>query len=248
MFDRAPSVKGSRSCAFCHRNAGANDRNGDNLQFATGVRKHPNAPACRRAGMPGDGGFGPEPVVDETDLLRPWPLGRGDLPWQRVLQHAVPGRSGDTPPYFHNNAVDTIEEAVAFYTTDTFNNSISGDSNAFVLSREQIRQIAALLRALNVLENIRSGNEYDRLALRVVERKPAAARRFVKLAIKETTDAIQVLNRGPVALFEDSDVGRLLRWARSLEKRAIRRKNPKLLQLAVAAKERARDQMTALPE
>jgi cytochrome c peroxidase len=248
LFDRAPSVKGSRSCAFCHRNAGANDRNGDNLQFATGVRKHPNAPACKRPGMPGDGGFGPEPVVDETiscahgrSVVATF-RGNGFFNTPSLIE------AGDTPPYFHNNAVDTIEEAVAFYTTDAFNDSLSGDGNAFVLSREQIRQIAALLRTLNVLENIRSGNAYDQLALRMVERRPAAARRFVKLAIKETTDAIQVLNRGPVALFENSNVHRLLRRARNLEKRAIRRRKPNLLRLAIAAKNRARDQMTVAPE
>ncbi len=110
---------------------------------------------------------------------------------------------------------------MAFYTTDTFNDSILATAMPSPGVDPSDRRPAAVL---NVLESIRSGNEYDPLALRVVERKPAAARRFVKLAIKETTDAIQVLNRGPVALLQESHVGRLLRWARSLEKRAIRRK------------------------
>ena len=36
--------------------------------------------------------------------------------------------AADTPPLFHNNAAATIEDAVRFYTTDTFANSPDGQS------------------------------------------------------------------------------------------------------------------------
>ena len=34
--------------------------------------------------------------------------------------------AADTPPFFHNNARNTIEEAATFYTTDALNNSVGG--------------------------------------------------------------------------------------------------------------------------
>jgi hypothetical protein len=252
LFDRAPSVKGSRSCAFCHHNAGANDRAGDTRQFATGLRRHPRAPACmragRRAGVPGDGGFGREPETVEAIACA---NGRTvEVPFRGDAFFNTPSlvEAADTPPYFHNNTADTIEDAVRFYTTSTFHESLSGEADAFVLDDEQVHQIAALLRAVNVLENIRSGNRYAELALRVRERDPAASRRFTKLARAETKDAIQVLGGGPVPLFESTDVRRLLRQARKLEKRAIRRRNRVLLHLAIATKNRARELMVETPE
>ena len=62
--------------------------------------------------------------------------------------------AADTPPFFHNNSAATIEDAVHFYTTTTF----SATRAQFVLSDAQVNQIAAFLRALNALENIRSSN------------------------------------------------------------------------------------------
>jgi hypothetical protein len=242
LFNQAPSVQGTRSCTACHNNAGANNSAGDNRQFATGVAKHPNAPACLRTGVPGDGGFGPTP--DPVEGI--------ECADGRIVNVAFRGdeffntpsliEAADTPPFFHNNIVETIEEAVEFYTTAAFNNSASGAGNAFVLSDVQVNQIGALLRALNVLENIRSGNEYDRLALRARNRAPAASRRFVQLAIAETTDAIQILNGGPVQLF-GPNVDKLLRDARALEARAIDQQNLNLVEQAIAAKNRARDAM-----
>jgi cytochrome c peroxidase len=46
--------------------------------------------------------------------------------------------AADTPPFFHNNAVATLEEAVAFYTTDTFNDSPPVNRRAFVLDQDEI--------------------------------------------------------------------------------------------------------------
>jgi hypothetical protein len=101
--------------------------------------------------------------------------------------------AADTPPFFHNNAVATIEEAVDFYTTDMFNNSPAGDGRAFVLNSEEVNAIAALLRALNALENIRSSNAY-------AEQELERAADSIRLSIAETTDAIEVLTNGPVQL------------------------------------------------
>jgi len=49
---------------------------------------------------------------------------RDRVPGQRQVRH--PGyRAADGPPFFHNNAVAKLEEAVAFYTTDTFNSPVA---------------------------------------------------------------------------------------------------------------------------
>ena len=151
--------------------------------------------------------------------------------------------AADTPPFFHNNIVDTIEEAVEFYTSEAFNESLTGDGNAFVLTHDQINQIGAFLRALNVLENIRSSNAYDGRAIDQAELAPREL--LVELAIAETTDAIEVLTEGPVQLF--AETVDLLRDARELEQQALAQNPPnaELLEEAIALKEAARGEMVA---
>ena len=87
-------------CNVCHFNAGANaDRSvfgssNDNRNFNTGVENldHP----ANRTGLevPPDDGFGAP--------------GNGEFNTPPLVEAA------DTGPFFHNNAVATIEEAVAF--------------------------------------------------------------------------------------------------------------------------------------
>jgi hypothetical protein len=96
-------------------------------------------------GIPGDGTFNTPPLVE----------------------------AADSGPFFHNNAIDTIEGAVAFYNGEAFKNSPSGrflastDPNqvAIRLDATQVVAVAAFLRVLNALENIRqaSGLLQDRL-------------------------------------------------------------------------------------
>ena len=151
--------------------------------------------------------------------------------------------AADTPPFFHNNIVDTIEEAVEFYTSEAFNESLTGDRNAFVLTHDQINHIGAFLRALNVLENIRSSNAYDGRAIDQAELAPREL--LVELAIAETTDAIEVLTEGPVQLF--AETVDLLRDARELVQQALAQNPPnaELLEEAIALKEAARGEMVA---
>src|SRR5262249_36572466 len=107
-----------------------------NRNFNTGVEDLPDLPSHQidpkparddGLGIPGDGTFNTPPLVE----------------------------AADTGPFFHNNARKTIEEAVAFYTTDAFANSPAGRAGRIVLSDVQIREIAAFLRVINALENIR---------------------------------------------------------------------------------------------
>jgi cytochrome c553 len=115
LFQDAPARDGStRACTACHPNGGTNDRN-----FDTGVAKLPNAPACRlRAGrgIPGDGGNGLEPVTVMTrqDLCNTGAqqsiVFRGDGTFN--TPPAI--EAADTPPFFHNDTVATLEGSVAF--------------------------------------------------------------------------------------------------------------------------------------
>jgi cytochrome c peroxidase len=257
LFDNAPSRNGTppngRSCAACHNNAGANNAAGVNRNFATGTMFLTNAPGCLLGFVaPGDGGFGVEPADDMSrrDLCGKGPNGgpKATVQFQGDLTMNTPSliEAADTPPFFHNNSAATIEDAVAFYTTDTFNSSRAGAGNAFMLTEEQTNQIAALLRALNALQNVRSSNAYSAQALR---QPPARAEESVELAIIETTDAIEVLTDGPVELFAGTDTISLLEEARALERQALAQglPNDALLKEAIALRETARGLMIELP-
>ena len=163
-------------CNICHRNAGANAIAGGqdlgNANFDTGVENLPDQPQDLTGekvppddgfGTPGDGTFNTPPLVE----------------------------AADTGPFFHNNSVETIEGAVAFYDGAAFNNSPSGqflagidpDGVGIKLDATQIVAVAAFLRDLNALENIRVGIEL------LSRRTPDALKR----AVFETEDAIDVL-------------------------------------------------------
>ena len=173
-------------CNICHFNAGAN---GDpavfgpgagNQNFDTGVEDLPDQPADLTGepnppddgfGDPGDGTFNTPPLVE----------------------------AADTGPFFHNNSIETIEGAVAFYDGDSFNNSPAGQLLAeatggpIELDGTQIVSIAAFLRVINTLENIRETIELLEES-RQVDRD--RARVLVGRAVEETRDAIRVLEGG----------------------------------------------------
>jgi hypothetical protein len=142
--------------------------------------------------------------------------------------------AADSGPFFHNNSVETIEDAVRFYTKTTFS------ATPFLLNGDQINQVAAFLRALNALENIRSSNLYSEQAQREVQK---LARQTVRLVVAETEDALQVLTDGPLDL--SPNAVDLLEETLDLEMEAdktaaARQRNP-LLQQAAALKNDARD-------
>jgi cytochrome c peroxidase len=254
LFKSAPSRNGTGSCNFCHNNAGATS-GGVNRNFATGTNRSANAPACLLGFVaPFDGGFGVLPVEDvaRADICGKGPQGgpKAISTYQGDLTMNTPPliEAADTPPFFHNNSAETIEDAVAFYTSDAFDASLAGvaGGGAFVLSEDQINQIAAFLRALNALENIRSSNAYDDRATRAVDPDlEAPADELVDLAIAETTDAIEVLTEGPVELFVGTLAVQRLREARELERQALEQNPPStgLLEEAIALKEAARVEM-----
>lgn len=176
---------GLGKCNVCHGNAGANLAPGNNANFNTGVEDLPDQPARLASekvprddgfGRPGDGTFNTPPLVE----------------------------AADTGPFFHNNAIETIEGAVAFYNGQAFNNSPSGrflastDPNGvgIRLDATQVVAVAAFLRVINALENIRQSLDLltQSEALGFFER--ARARQLLRRAIDETGDSIRVLEGG----------------------------------------------------
>jgi len=221
-------------CNICHRNAGANATLGGadagNANFDTGVEDLPDQPADLTGElMPADDGFG--------------------TPGDRTFNTPSLVEAAETGPFFHNNAIETIEGAVGFYDGEAFNNSPAGrflartdpEGQGIELDGTQIVAIAAFLRVLGALENIRSS--VDSLtrsaAMGFAERQEAL--RLLQLAVHDTNDGIRVLSGAGLHPEAVAD----LATARGLAERAAtslfgRRR---LTREAIQAQERARSRM-----
>lgn len=177
-------------CSACHFNAGANVGAGVNANFNTGVEDIADQPGdlIDPANNPPDDGFGNP--------------GNGSFNTPPLVEAA------DTGPFFHNNAVETLEQAVAFYNSAAFNNSPSGqflsgiDSGGIGIRLEatQVVAVSAFLRVLNALENIRSADETSNFVKGVSDFQTSFS--LLRQAIAEVDDGIEVLDCGglhPVA-------------------------------------------------
>ncbi len=172
-------------CNVCHFNAGANADPallGDvgNQNFNTGVEDLPDQPAdLTGERVPPDDGFGAP--------------GNGEFNTPPLVEAA------DTGPFFHNNSVETIEGAVAFYNGDAFNNSPAGaliqqaSGSGINLAATQVVEVAAFLRVINALENIRASLELLESAARESLFHRSRVRALLARAVAETEDAVDVL-------------------------------------------------------
>lgn len=175
-------------CNLCHADGGANANFGGgsigNASFNTGVEDLPDQPADLSAeknppddgfGTPGDGTFNTPPLVE----------------------------AADTGPFFHNNAIETIEGSVAFYNGEAFNNSPAGRILARTdprgvgirLDGTQVVAVAAFLRVINALENIRQSLAF----LKHSSGKGLGrneAKELLTRAREETEDSVRVLEGG----------------------------------------------------
>ena len=200
-------------CNLCHRNAGANASLAGvdlgNASFNTGVEDLPDQPAqLTGENVPRDDGFGTP--GDSTFNVPP-------------LVEAA-----DTGPFFHNNSVETIEAAVGFYDGDAFNQSPAGrflasidpEGASIELDATQIVAVAAFLRVINALENIRQSNESLERSAKLGFFALAEAVDLLSQAGHETDDAIQVLSGAglhPEAVMElQKSKGLIERASRSL--------------------------------
>jgi cytochrome c peroxidase len=180
----------NRGCSFCHSNAGANDADGFNRNFATNAANLTNMEARRsHPRMSGDGGFGQEPEFKVPGIAATF-HGNGSMNTPSLIEAA------DTGPFFHNNSAKTIEDAVRFYTTRTFSSD-----NPFQLSGAQVGQLAAFLRTLNALENVRN---VDLLAQDAQRQQQGRAQPTIDVVIADTEDAIEVLTGGRLDLHPEA--------------------------------------------
>ena len=198
-------------CNICHSNAGATavlgTTNLGNANFNTGVEDLPDQPA-RLAGepVPRDDGFG--------------------IPGDSTFNTPPLVESADTGPFFHNNTIQTIEGAVGFYDGESFNNSPSGrflagtdpEGVGIELDGTQIVAIAAFLRVVNTLENIRQSNQSLTQVGTLGFFERTRGRELLGRAANETADAIAVLSAGGL----HPDAVLILERARDLIARSVR--------------------------
>lgn len=182
------SDEGAGKCFFCHLNAGASDFffPGQNANFNTNVEQLPSQPAdlvLPAQLNPADGGFGqgtPPPGV--------FGRGNGSFNTPAIVEAA------DTGPFFHNNSILTIEGAVDFYNSEAFNNAPGFGAliGGIRLEATEVEAVAAFLRVINALENIRSSVELEQRATTTGNLN--TAQELLKLSIADLQDAIEVLS------------------------------------------------------
>ena len=150
-----------------------------------------------------DCGLGADAPADGDGIANPDAFGDGRFNSVSLIEAA------DTGPFFHNNAVDTIEEAVGFYRTTAFNDSPSAQRfqiNLTGLSDTAITNIAALLRTLNAGFNLRQAQQRCGAAAKIIrdaiqtsggeDRKTRRlVNRLVELSSVELRDVRQALGR-----------------------------------------------------
>lgn len=214
---------GHKNCNACHFNGGANAAFGLNPAapgFSPVLDANPRGfngtqgtntislPQALANNLPSDGGFG------RLALPAP-PNGPGgfgnfaDVPGVGIIPVAEFNslslvEAADTAPYFHHNMTATLEEAIAFYGTPTFQSvaSIGGPGGPVPVAissdpnNSEVKAIGAFLRVLNAVDNIRSTVS---LSSRSQQTSGSARTNLINLAIKDTSDAVKVLSSGGLA-------------------------------------------------
>jgi len=149
-------------CTFCHTDIlGFVDTNSN---FDTGVANlTPDLPSDDGFLTPGDRTFNVPPLVE----------------------------AADTPPFFHNNALNTIEDAVGFYFSPTFQASPSSFFIFSQLSTEEQGDLAAFLRVVNSAANI---DEVRKRVQYIKKVRSTGNTDLLSFAIADTRDALKVLS------------------------------------------------------
>ncbi len=173
-------------CSVCHENAGAMRRIPGavrNSNFDIGIFNVPHPADGLGETMPFDDGFGSDPIHPHCANTFNTPS---------LIEAA------DTAPFEHDNTFETLEEAIAHYATDAFNEqssagrSLTGDIE---LSEDEVNQLGALLRVLNALQNV---DEARRCGQRASAGGLPRSDRVLPVCIADTQDAIDVLTEGPL--------------------------------------------------
>jgi cytochrome c peroxidase len=173
------------TCNFCHTNAGALSVSlqNQNRNFNTNVEDRVH-PARSVQNFPKDGGFGRTNNGDGT-------FGN------RTFNTASVVEAADTPPFFHNNVVTTLDGVIDFYTGPEFNNP-RAPAARFSFTPTQKNQLVQFMRGVNTLQNI----DVARRELQEILANNRNPRREqdtrLQTAFEETQDAIDVLSEGGI--------------------------------------------------
>jgi hypothetical protein len=216
-------IGGAQLCDTCHRNAQGTNFEPDsplglaNSNFDTGVERA-RPPILDQLQIPHDGGFGTDPLDADGDGTFE-AFGDNQFNTQPLIEAA------DTGPFFHNNAVDTLEDAIRFYTSDTFANSEVGGRLAqrFTLTEPEVLDLGRFLRVLNAAFNCQLAAARLQAAFQIVgafgNQHISVQRGLLELASVELDDAVQVLS---LALDLNVESQRLLLKAKADIRRAQR--------------------------
>lgn len=195
----------ARRCNTCHSNAGANNivtllDTGEtfpaNFTFTTNVELTRHRVLNERR-IPLDGGFGSEPLDINQDGI-PDLFGRLAFNAQSLIEAA------DTGPFFHTHSMNSIEDAIRFYTGSVFGTSPSGrigppgiPGGPIVLSDDEVADLGRFLRILNAAFNVQITRQRLHATLLVTEaygnRYISVQRGLLRMARVELDDALEVL-------------------------------------------------------
>ncbi len=123
--------------------------------------------------------------------------------------------AADTGPFFHNNGAETLEEAIAFYSSPAFNEKpavqlvmrfTDSAKIGIDLTQESTNNIGRFLRVLNAVENLNQAND---LADGSLDTSGAASNDLLDHGILQLKDAKRVLSEvglhpGAVGLMKTS--------------------------------------------
>lgn len=243
LFITEDSENGSKraaKCNACHRNAGALTVAGINQNFDTGVEDAIHDADLTGALRPRDGGFGIQFDAATGD-------GFGDGTFNPPpLVHAA-----DTAPFFHNNVAATLEDAIAHYESNEFRMSPEGqrlqlaDSGGRELSVD-VDTLAAFLRVINVMENIRSSVAHLELAKTFVT--AVGIQKVLNQSMLDLNDVHKVLTEGKIheEVIPVIDDARALVNSAMLEPAVNVAERNNFIDLAITTAQTGRDLMVAV--
>ncbi len=203
---------GEAKCGTCHHNAGADVDPAilgplGNANFNTGVERLQNTPAQL---------FG-RPVPQPDD-------GRGRGPGDGTFNTPSLVEAADTGPFFHNNSISTLEEAVEFYDSVEFNTSPAATTVGQIsLTTTQVQNVANFLRVVNALENIRRAESLLRSDDIVIIGSIIVGRNILILAHEELTDGLTVLTQASVSASAVEELREAARQTRACQPNVILR-------------------------
>ncbi len=203
LFRDGPGEAGGFTCNSCHNNAGANT-GGTNRNFDTNteefLRNRIDDPDFHVVGQPRpvDGGFGTNPDGDFTSLEeQPGFVNEnfGDGTFNNVsLVEAA-----DTPPFFHNNVAQTLEDSILFYQSDEF---VATGRPAIDFNQDEVADVANFMRVINAIDNVENSalRQADRALIAAANPPPygpnLVMQHILDIVKADTKDAIQVLKQG----------------------------------------------------